>query len=297
MVVVGLIHHAPTPPYTSRQILEAAKDLGADTVYLRPIDLSIHVEETGEVRVLKRGRPLRLDALFVRGLLKPSSIEEAALSMDIVIVFEENGVLTINNSRGILTARDKLLSTIILRKKGIPVLPSVVSMSMAPLLRSLEEWGRGVIKPIIGSLGRGVIPVDNPDIAYSVIRQLFSWSQPVLLQKHVDKPGNRDLRVLVVNGEVVASYYRVAPHGGFKTNVSQGARVEGASDVDRDVLEAAIKSVDTLGLLYGGVDIIIARDGYYVLEVNSMPNWKGALEIGVNPAPILVRSVLELVKR
>jgi len=42
---------------------------------------------------------------------------------------------------------------------------------------------------------------------------------------------------------------------------------------------------------------VVNREGHYILEVNSMPNWKGALEIGVNPAPRLVDAVLRMVKR
>lgn len=296
MVVLGVMHYAPVPPLISRHILEEARKRSIATTYVRPSEVSLYIDNSG-LSIYIRGKRLSLDLLFVRGVLKPSSIEEASFNHDVLYGLEHVGTLVINSPRSIMLAKDKFLTSLTLSKHNLPYPPSLASLGMTLPLNFLEEWKQAVVKPLIGSLGRGVIPLDNPDVAYSVFRQLIAWSQPILLQKLVDKPGNRDLRVLVIDGQVVAHYYRIASEGKFKTNVHQGARVERAENIDAEVLESAVKAVDALGLFYGGVDIILTRDSYYILEVNSIPSWRGALQLGINPAPILVDRALALLKK
>jgi len=38
-------------------------------------------------------------------------------------------------------------------------------------------------------------------------------------------------------------------------------------------------------------------EGAFVLEVNASPNWKGALQLGVNPAKVLVKKMAEKCKK
>ena len=58
-------------------------------------------------------------------------------------------------------------------------------------------------------------------------------------------------------------------------NVAQGARCE-AVNLDGIVIHMAETAINVLGMNYGGVDIIGDEQGdYSVIEVNSIPAWKG----------------------
>ena len=57
-------------------------------------------------------------------------------------------------------------------------------------------------------------------------------------------------------------------------NVAQGAKCENTQEAD--VLEIAIKAASTLNIAYCGVDVIRDKAGKcWVLEVNSIPAWRG----------------------
>lgn len=295
MLRVAVMHSASSPPLIARQIMSKARELGAKVKYIRVQDASV-VLEGDSAKVYIGSSPLEAELVFVRGVGGPQSVEEHVFKFDVVKALEDQGTLTINSYESIIRARDKLRTLMLLKGRGIPVPETLVTTSLDAALHFTQRWGRVVVKPIVGSLGRGVMLLDDVDIAYSVYRQLLSWHQPLLIQKYYEKRGNRDLRVLVVDEEVVASYYRVAREGLFKTNLAQGARVEPA-EKDPETLELAVRATEALGLFYAGVDVMEADGRLFVLEVNASPNWKGALQLGIDPSDKLVRKAFERVRR
>ena len=95
------------------------------------------------------------------------------------------------------------------------------------------------------------------------------------LQRYVDSGEGQwhDHRVFVIQGKAVAAMVR---HGAsWVNNVALGGRCEpiALSGELIELAEAASKAVD---IDYCGVDIIRDQSGKaYVLEVNSIPAWKG----------------------
>ena len=60
----------------------------------------------------------------------------------------------------------------------------------------------------------------------------------------------------------------------FVNNFSKGAKCV-RENLNEEVIELAIKSSKLLNIDFCGVDIIEHNQKYYVLEVNSIPAWKG----------------------
>lgn len=290
-----VLHTAGTPPKTALQIMKSARDFGLKTKYVRLQDLNL-VLENGEEKILVKNIPLNADIAIVRGVGGPQSIEEYNLRFDMIRILEEKQIFVINSYDGIIKARDKLRTLITLAKNGIRVPETIVTVSMDAALHYTEKWRKVIVKPIIGSLGRGVMLIDNVDIAYNIYRQLLAWYQPLLIQKYYEKKGNRDLRILVIDGEPVASYYRVARDGFFKTNIAQGGRVVEAKPSE-EIKEIAIRSTESIGLFYAGVDLMETDEGIFVLEVNASPNWKGALQLGIDPSKKLIEKIIARYKR
>jgi len=290
---IAVLHPSPTPPPSARKIIEEARRLGHKATYIRPQEITLKINRS--CLAVRGGRKLELDIVFVRGMGGPVSVEQYLFRLNILRFLEAAGSLTINSSKAIELARDKLLTMLTLLKEGLPVPLTLATENLSQALRFVEEEKAVVIKPIAGSMGRGVMLAEDPDIAYTIFRQLLSWAQPLVLQKYYEKLGCRDLRVLVINGRAYASYYRVARPGSFKTNVSQGAKVEKAVNVS-DAEELAVKATEKLGLFYAGVDVMETNDGYYILEVNASPNWKGAELLGYAPAKKLVEETLRAAK-
>jgi tetrahydromethanopterin:alpha-L-glutamate ligase len=100
-----------------------------------------------------------------------------------------------------------------------------------------------------------------------------------------------DYRVFVIAGKVLAAMKRVG--SSWVNNVAAGGRCEAVQPDDR-MCELALKAALAVEIDYCGVDIIQAANGeYYVLEVNSIPAWKGLQGVcKVNIAQCLVDNFL-----
>jgi len=79
----------------------------------------------------------------------------------------------------------------------------------------------------------------------------------------------------VVGGRVVAAVERFAPKGEWRTNVSRGG-VAQPFELPDDWRDLALRATAAVGAEYAGVDLLPSRDGQvFVLEVNSIPGWRG----------------------
>jgi len=293
---IAVMHPSATPPPSCRELIYESKKLGFKSYYFRPQDVTVSYDGS-KIGLFRRGRELDAEVTFVRGTSSPSSIEQFTWMTNIVRLIELSGGSAINSYSSIVTARDKSLLPALLGKRGIRFPRTFVTNDLQRALSIVNEMGKAVVKPIIGSLGRGVILLDNEDVAYSILKQLLAWGQPLLLQEYIEKKEGRDIRLLVINGEVFAAYYRKARPGFFKTNLAQGGTPEKA-ELDDELREIAVSTTELLGLFYGGIDVAESTEGErFVLEANASPNWKGAQFLGLNPAKKLIEEAVKEVRK
>ena len=94
------------------------------------------------------------------------------------------------------------------------------------------------------------------------------------MQEYIKESNGSDLRILVVDGEVVGSMKRQAREGEFRSNLHRGgsSRVEPISKQENEV---ALKAVRYLGLEVAGVDMLRSKRGPLILEVNASPGLEG----------------------
>jgi len=292
---VGLLHYSPKPPWTAVQLINAFESLGATVDYL--IWDYVEVGIGGECSVRHRRRCMEAyPAILLRSIGRVYTPEQLAYREATLSMLEDRGVTVVNPVKASFTARNKLYSLYLLARCGLPVPETVVTENVAAALRRAREWGRIVIKPIVGSLGLGSFLADNVDMAYYIFNLLAKLNQPLYIQRYVEKRYNSDIRVFVVDGVAVAAARRLG--SSWKTNVAQGARTEPLS-VDGEYSELAVKAVECLGLLYAGVDIAEdSKNGYVIFEVNASPLWRGLQRAtGVNPAVHIAAAVLRRLKR
>ena len=106
-----------------------------------------------------------------------------------------------------------------------------------------------------------------------------------------------DYRVFIVNNQVVASMKRTGDS--WLHNVAQGARCENIMNesAEKDVLAIALQAALALDIAYCGVDVIRDKAGRcWVLEVNSIPAWRGLQSVTrVNIAQVLADDFLSKV--
>jgi len=292
---IAVIHDAPVPTTLSRQLLYAVMRRGHDAVYVRLSRLVPGVVEGEAVVLRSRSKRLEIDGGIVRGIGIANPPEEVSRRIGVLRILEESGTVLINPVWPTVNARDKLITTLLLAKAGIPVPDTVVVSDPYEAYEIARSWGKIVMKPVQGSMGYGARLVDDPDTAFIVAKVWTGLSMPVYIQRFMrDKP--RDIRAFVVDREFLGAIYRYAPEGEWKTNVSQGGRAVRA-DVDAEVKELAIRATEVLGLVYAGVDIGEVGGSYVVYEVNSVPSWAGfEAATGISPAEKIVDALIRRIR-
>ena len=88
----------------------------------------------------------------------------------------------------------------------------------------------------------------------------------------------RDLRVMVVGGEIVAAMRRFGRSGEFRSNLHRGGTPVRVDDLDPECANLALRATEAVGLRFAGVDILEADRGPLVIAVNSSPGFQGLEE-------------------
>jgi ribosomal protein S6--L-glutamate ligase len=213
------------------------------------------------------------DVVLVR-TMPPGSLEQVVYRMDALARLEASGVNIINPPKSLECAVDKYLTTARCRAAGLPVPDTVVCETEVAALDAFDRLGGDVVvKPLFGAEGRGIVRVSNPDLALRTFRTLSRLQAVLYLQRFVEHPGF-DVRVLVLDGEVLGGMKRYAAEGDFRTNVSRQARAEKHLPTPLEA-ELALHATSAVGAWFAGVDLLYDRDGRCcVIEVNAVPGWK-----------------------
>lgn len=214
------------------------------------------------------------DACLVR-TISAGSFEQVTLRLGVLHALAHGGVTVANNPAAVERCVDKSATAFRLAAARVPT-PRTWTVAdpiqASAILAALHAEGRvAVLKPLFGSQGKGLRRLDpgmalpGPDEVAGVYH----------LQEYVGAAdgGWFDWRVFVVDGRPLAAMVRQGDH--WITNVKQGARCHPASPAG--VLgDLAVAAAAAVGTDYAGVDVIRAPDGrFLVLEVNSMPAWRG----------------------
>jgi ribosomal protein S6--L-glutamate ligase len=179
----------------------------------------------------------------------------------------EELVHVVNTSFGQRAGRDKWVCAQRLTATEVACVPTMLATPGLAAERVCEALGDDVVvKPLAGFGGRGVERRRGRLDMESALSDTGAGQLRVIQPYH--HVGGRDLRVMVVDGRVVAAVERQARPGEFRSNVSLGASVRPVR-IDRQVEALAIHAAQACSLDMAGVDIIETSDGPLVIEVNT----------------------------
>lgn len=230
---------------------------------------------------------------FVRGIAA-GSLQQVITRLNVLHILSMQGTTVYNDAKSIERTVDKGMTSFLLKQHGVNTPATWVCESRQHAHQIIEQLTENenavVIKPLFGSQGQGV-------------RLLTKKTHPPLpgdlfvngvyyLQSYVDTGHqNYDFRVFVVNNQAVAAMRRSG--AGWLNNVAQGATCTAMQD--EAINDLAIQAAKALEIDYCGVDIIRDKDGrLWVLEVNSIPAWKGLQSVTqINIAQQLVDDLIK----
>ena len=186
------------------------------------------------------------------------------------------------------TCGNKMITSMLLKKNNIPTPKTYFSFSAEAALENFENVGYPlVIKPIIGSWGRSVMPVKDKDTAEAVIenRQVTDGPQDRIyyIQEMIDRPP-RDIRVITVGDQAISAMYRKSS-GGFKTNIALGADPE-LCEITKEIEDLCEKTSKAVGGGILGIDLMEDKKrGLVVHEVNNTVEFKGLVKVSKKNIP------------
>jgi [lysine-biosynthesis-protein LysW]---L-2-aminoadipate ligase len=199
---------------------------------------------------------------------------------NVTAIYESHGIPIVNSGNILEVCGNKLLTSQILAKNGIPTPKTVVAFSAESAMQAVEAIGFPcVMKPIVGSWGRQVVPIRDKETAEAMIEmkeQMNESMQTVFYFQEMIKRPPRDIRCIAVGDEIVASVYRYAAEDSWKTNVALGGHSEPCK-VTPELEEILLRTVGVIGLGVLGIDLMErAESDFVVHEVNGTVEFKGA---------------------
>jgi len=103
--------------------------------------------------------------------------------------------------------------------------------------------------------------------------------------------------VLVVGQKVLGIMKRSANKGEWRTNFSLGGNVE-KSESNKEMEKIALNTAKKMGFDYLGIDLLENRNKFYIIETNSLPQFKGFEKAfnNINVAKEIIRLVESKIK-
>ena len=215
-------------------------------------------------------------------------------------IFNIWGILTVNSAAVAEACGDKLITTALLAKAGVPQPHSRVAFTPESALETIEAMGYPVVlKPVIGSWGRLLAKVNDRDTAEAILEHkatLGSVQHSVFyIQEFIRKPG-RDIRVVVVGDKVITAIYRKSEH--WITNTARGGEGE-LCPVTPELEEVSLKAAQAVGGGVLAVDVIEDPErGMLVNEVNHTMEFHTVQPLsGIDIADTIVGYTLDMVAK
>ncbi len=206
-----------------------------------------------------------LDALFLR---KNPPVNFRTIDF---LQFVKKDVFIINDIQGQIRASSKLYML------NFPeIIPEThVSRDPVRLRRIIDEFGGDVImKPTVGFRGTGVIKLTNrdPENLNSLLNfyvdstKRYEDRNPIIVQEFLEEVRHGDVRIMLLNGEILGGMRRIPCDGDFRTNLAAGGRVERheISPADLRIVDIVRHRLVEDGLYFVAIDLI----GGKLIEIN-----------------------------
>ena len=265
--------------HTAQRVTDEAKKSGHD-VYVVKVEGAIILYDDG-YKIYnsddKDGFAINRDTVaIVRG-----SVRLKKSYLDLLSKLEKIGVCMVNSRETVEISSDKYRTYIKLQDFGLTqpktvLIPNDDTWKQA--LETLDNKFPIIMKTLEGSKGVGVLFIESERQIESLVQLLYSQNKDVdlLIQEYIKTDG--DIRVIVLGGKVIASMKRDVVEGDFRSNVSQGAKVEEYKLTELEV-EQCLLAAKAINGSWAAVDFIASEkpktEPPYILEVNHSPGTEG----------------------
>jgi len=268
---IGIITVQDSDYHPNRRLLEAARKAGHQGFLIHPyhrwpISAAGRLEVTGT-----HFAALPQVALPRQG----AQIGDACLAL--LHQLQLMGVPLVNDHGAVSIARNKFLTQQVLTAAGLPCPDTVFINDESGFFHGVDQLGGYpvVAKQTSGRQGDGVLRIMDAADARRHALPSLDRCRGLMVQRYLPVEKRRDLRALVIDGEVVCAVSLIPPTGEFRANFHLGGTIEAAA-LTRELETIAVDAAAVVGCDVAGVDMIVDKeDRPYIVEVNYAAGFKG----------------------
>jgi len=220
---------------------------------------------------LNQTEPFKADIIVERSI-------QYFTSLQTIRYIEHLGIPCINSYHTAYVCGNKYLSSLDLAAHHLPQPGFRMAFSPESAMKAAAELSFPVVlKPVIGSWGRLLAKINDPEGAQAVIEHKTTLGgfhhQVFYLQEYIEKKG-RDIRAFVVDGQCIAAIYRQSDH--WITNTARGGQVSNCP-VTPDLQDISAAAAQAVKGEVVAIDLFETVDGYLVNEVNHTMEFKNSI--------------------
>lgn len=267
----------------TKAICNAVAALGHQPVWLREENLDLAIDD--DTPAIEPEVDLVVNRLLLTNDNTPLDDLELAMTLAGAYPF-------LNSPAAVLRAIHKYATAMALADAGVPTPNSRLVLDPTQTDTDDDHLSQTRIdKPAIGTHGDDAWKFDADD-APSQMRLTGHTIHQSFLEQETDQS---DVRVYVVDGEVIAAMSRTASGGDWRANVARGGTTADMMDeLSAHARELALRATDAIGLDIAGVDLMRHDERWIVLEVNPTAGFKGLFDAsGTSPAPYIARTAIQ----
>jgi len=247
--------------HTAKRVKEEGAKLGYE-VYIVFVDGAYILVENGKRTIHnsddKKGFVIDSKDTFV---LVRGSITKKDAWMDLLSQIEKANICCINSRSTVGVCADKYRTYLRLSDYGLNQPKTMLIPNAESTVSTIENLGAKypvIIKTLRGSKGIGVLFVESERSLEAIVQLVYKNDDIELLVQEYIKT-KFDVRVLVVNGRVLAAMKRDVIEGDFRSNYSQGGNVSEFELTELEI-EQCILAAKAVNGLYVGVDFIPGKN-------------------------------------
>ncbi len=203
---------------------------------------------------------------------------------------DQTKTLVVNSPKGLREANEKMYAL-----QFSEVIPeTIVSREKSVIAEFLEVEKRGVLKPLGGKAGEGILFLEEGDRNFNSLIEVSTkfGQEPVMVQSYLPAAKEGDKRIILLDGEAIGAVNRIPTGKEFRGNMAVGGRVAKTEITEREyeICQQLAPKLKEDGLYFVGIDVI----GGYLTEVN-VTSPTGIREIDLLDNVSLGKNVIEWV--
>lgn len=292
MYKIGVV--GVTGAWSSETLADAVE---AKTGFRLLIDMAELYYDSGKNTAMYQNHSLsELDALIIKKIgsqYSPDRLDR----LEILKHLNTQGLKMFSNPYAISESYSRVSCTFKLLRGGIPMPETKLTENVEDAYKAVIEFGEAVLKPLYSTKAKGMILVsaNDPDLKERLFDYKDAGNKIIYIQKKVHIPG-KDLGVVFLGGEYIATYARVGDGKSWNTTTQNGGKYQ-AHNPEDSIIDLADKAQKLFNLDFTSVDVVETDEGPKVFEVSAFGGFRGLAETtDINPAELYCDYVIRRLK-